>query len=231
MSKEFEDLTLITGAARSGTSMVAGIINLCGAWGGNLSGPNKNNEKGMFENRTIVDQITKPYLTSIRCDPMGQKPLPKIEFIHKEAQKEDLVNSVRNRFHKIFQSQGYKEGPLFYKGAKICTLWPIWAKAFPQAKWVIVRRQPLDIAGSCIHTNFMRAYADRKGWLGWVLEHEQRFEEMIEGGLHVQQVWPQQFIDGDFLEIKSVISNLGLSWNQEKVLDFVEPRLWNKKKG
>ena len=38
---------LITGAARSGTSMSAGVVSLCGAWGGELSGPNVYNKKGM----------------------------------------------------------------------------------------------------------------------------------------------------------------------------------------
>ena len=39
---------LITGCARSGTSMVAGIINMSGAFGGVMAGPNKNNQKGNF---------------------------------------------------------------------------------------------------------------------------------------------------------------------------------------
>jgi hypothetical protein len=44
---------IITGCARSGTSMIAGIINLCGAWKGVTSGPNKYNAKGMFENHEL----------------------------------------------------------------------------------------------------------------------------------------------------------------------------------
>jgi hypothetical protein len=55
-----KDPILITGAARSGTSMTAGVINICGAFGGVLSGPNKNNKKGMFENNRIRQDIAKP---------------------------------------------------------------------------------------------------------------------------------------------------------------------------
>ena len=72
------DPILITGAARSGTSMVAGAINICGAFGGNMRGPNKNNEKGMFENVRIVQNLTKPYLRGIGADQLGQYPLPDI---------------------------------------------------------------------------------------------------------------------------------------------------------
>jgi len=34
---------LIVGAARSGTSLVAGIINMSGAFGGIMAGPQKSN--------------------------------------------------------------------------------------------------------------------------------------------------------------------------------------------
>jgi hypothetical protein len=70
---------LITGCARSGTSMVAGVINRCGAFGGKMSGPNSNNQKGMFENAVIRNSIVKPYLRQIGVDHLGQYPLPNIE--------------------------------------------------------------------------------------------------------------------------------------------------------
>ena len=72
---------LITGAARSGTSLCAGTTNICGAWGGSLSGPTKYNRKGMFENSEIRNAVVKPYLRRIGCDPMGQDPLPDIKSI------------------------------------------------------------------------------------------------------------------------------------------------------
>ena len=56
---------LLTGCARSGTSLTAGIVNLCGAFGGIMSGPNRNNAKGMFENSKIRNTIIKPYLQKI----------------------------------------------------------------------------------------------------------------------------------------------------------------------
>lgn len=63
---------LITGCARSGTSMVAGVINMCGAFGGSMSGPNHNNAKGMFENARVRNNIVKPYLRQLHVDPLGQ---------------------------------------------------------------------------------------------------------------------------------------------------------------
>ena len=38
---------IITGCARSGTSLTAGVINICGAGGGEMSGATIYNKKGM----------------------------------------------------------------------------------------------------------------------------------------------------------------------------------------
>ena len=69
------DPIIITGCARSGTSLIAGTMHLCGAWVGNVTGPTSWNRKGQFENEFIRDRLVKPYLKSINMDPMGQDPL------------------------------------------------------------------------------------------------------------------------------------------------------------
>lgn len=221
------DPILITGAARSGTSMTAGIINICGAFGGNMSGPNKNNKKGMFENNAIRQTITKPYLKSIDCDPLGQKPLPSSHQIYDVS--DDQATRWRNRVQEVFREEGYKDGPYFYKGAKACLFWYMWHKAFPAAQWVIVRREDNDIARSCMQTNFMRAYRDVVGWLKWVETHKKRFSQMKMAGLDVREVWPSKMINGDLSEIENVIKWLGLEYKEELVRSFIEPALWGKK--
>lgn len=218
---------LITGAARSGTSMTAGVINICGAFGGEMSGPNKNNKKGMYENNRIRQTIVKPYLKSIGCDPLGQKPLPSTQQIFNVS--EDQASRWKDKILQVFNDEGYGSGPLFYKGAKMCLIWFLWHTAFPDAKWVIVRRDKNDIARSCMQTNFMRAYRDVVGWLRWVEEHEKRFSQMEIAGLNIREVWPTKMIDGDFSEIKGVIKWLGLDYRDEMVRAFIEPALWGKK--
>ena len=73
-----KDPILVTGCARSGTSMAAGVINICGAYGGEMVGANRFNEKGMFENFEIRNNILKTYLKKLRVDKMGKYPLPNI---------------------------------------------------------------------------------------------------------------------------------------------------------
>jgi hypothetical protein len=222
---------LITGCARSGTSLVSGIMHVCGAFKGDTSGPNRYNPNGMFENERIRNGIVKPYLRSIKCDPLGQYPLP-------DVKKLEIPVNLRTRVEKVMLQQGYDEGPWMYKGAKMCLVWPAWHYAFPNAKWIIVRRRSADIVTSCMNTRFMRAFNnqinqrrvgakdEREGWLWWVRQHEKRFREMIENGLNVTIVWPERIVDGDYTRIKEAVEWAGLEWNQKAVTEFVEPRFW-----
>ena len=224
---------LITGAARSGTSLVAGTINLCGAFGGVMSGPNKNNAKGMFENSEIREKLVKPYLRNIGVDAMGQFPLPNIPKLNVPLEWQSLVEA-------IFQRQGYKDGPWFYKGAKMALTWPVWHYAFPNAKWIIVRRRTGDIVNSCMKTSFMRAFTrkemqqkvgaktEAEGWIWWVRQHEKRFIEMIEAGLNVKIVWPERMVTGDYEQMYETMEWLGLPWKSE-VLSFIDPKLWKSR--
>lgn len=215
---------LITGAARSGTSMTAGVINICGAWGGVLAKATPYNKKGMYENRAIVNEMMKPLLVELGADPMGQKPLPNI----RDFEEIDSVD-WRKRFENIMRSQGYNgKDILMYKGAKMCLMWNLWDRAFPNAKWIIVRRRSEDIINSCMKTGFMSRYKDRDGWLYWVRQHVKRFKEMYENRLDIREVFPQEMIDGNYIEMESIIDWLGLEWKEAQVKEFISPELWCK---
>ena len=224
---------LITGAARSGTSMVAGCINICGAFGGDMSGPNKNNEKGMFENQEIRNNVVKPYLRKIKADPLGQYPLPK---------ETPIVKNWKELVLSVMINQGLSSDESWmYKGAKMTMHWRVWHDAFPNAKWVIVRRKTPDIIRSCQRTGFMRAFAYDKnqkavsanseadGWRWWVEQHEKQWQEMLNAGLNVRQVWPERMVNGDYSQMVSLIDWLNLEWTDE-VKKFIEPKLWKARK-
>lgn len=225
---------LITGCARSGTSMVAGVINMCGAWGGELSGPNHNNQKGMFENAEIRNTVVKPYFESIGVDRLGQYPLVDI-------QKLRIPVDWSSRICSVMVKQGYPGGHWFYKCAKACQFWPVWEYAFPNARWIIVRRKDQDIVNSCMRTSFMRAFdkehnrravkakTTEDGWQWWVEQHKKRFEEMVMAGLNVKVVWPEKMVNGDYQQMKEAVEWCGLEWTN-KVYEFISPKLWKGKK-
>lgn len=219
-------MILITGCARSGTSLTAGIIHAHGAFGGILAPANKHNKKGMFENTAIRQGMTKPYLVGIGCDKLGQRPLP--TDAHLAAITQDEADRWRYRLDRIMQQEGYTGGPRFYKGAKMCLFWPMWAKAFPETKWIIVRRTRGDIVRSCLRTSFMSAYNSLEGWELWAKEHERRFEEMKAAGLSIVEVWPEKMIkNGDYGEMKAAVEFCGLTYDHDIARSFVDPRLWH----
>lgn len=218
------DPILITGCARSGTSLTAGIIELSGAFGGLTTPPRAHNRKGQFENDTIRNTVIKAYLLRAGFDPMGQNPLPDINNLLE-------FPNIKECMEKIMKKQGYKENmPWYYKGAKLCLIWPIIHKAFPNAKWVIVRRNNKDIINSCLKTHFMRAYKDTKGWQKWIDEHKRRFYEMEVNNLNMKYIWPSNFVNGNLTEIQEVINWLGLKYNQNIIKEFIDPKLWDTSK-
>jgi len=208
--------------------MVAGIVSLCGAFGGKLSGPTRYNQSGMFENREIRSYLVKKWLTGERYDTMGQRPLPDIGRCKDVAPK--MAESWQVNVENIMRKHGYVRGPWFYKGSMMCFMWPIWALAFPEARWLIVRRDDEEIARSCLRTGFMRAFRDLTGWLWWVGEHKDRFQEMAEAGLMIREVWAEKIVRGELREIREAINWLGLNWNEKAVIDFVAPGLWGQGK-
>ena len=216
------DPILITGASRSGVSMTAGVVYFCGAFGGDVCGTKGTDGAGMFGNIPVRDSIMTPYLKQIGADLTGQCPLPNTS---------SLISAplLKNIFEFEIKRQGCGEDSLaFYKDFRLCLVWPIWHDAFPNAKWIIVRRAGVDVVASCLKTGYMKAYKSEFGWNKWLREYLDRFDEMINTDLSVTEVWPTKFVEGDFTEIKAVVNKLGLQWNEERITAFLNPKTEEK---
>lgn len=212
---------IITGCARSGTSLIAGVVHKCGAWMGNITGKTVWNKKGQFENIHIRDVLTKGYLKKIGADPMGQDPLPRLKPTDFEVRwSSDVIFAINN--------EGYKGGPWAFKGAKACLIWPIWNNAFPKASWVVVRRDPERIVDSCMRTSFMRKRKTRESWMEWVWFHEEKFEEIRLNCSRTYEIWPDSLFREDGLGgLQVLVKSLGLMWNDKEVREFIDPKLWH----
>jgi hypothetical protein len=188
-------MILVTGCARSGTSLTAQILQELGC----TLGPEKS-VNGLFENVDIRENITKRYLESIGADPLGQKPLPDVDALI-------AANGLRD---DVIRRMGDPVEPWAYKGAKLTFLWPLWDEAFPEAKWIIVRRDAQKIAESCMRTGFMRGYRNIEGWLGWVEDHEIQFERMMDE-LDARELWPDEYVR-DETPFRQLCQFLDLEW-------------------
>jgi Sulfotransferase family len=199
-------MIFVTGCPRSGTSLTAKILM---GHGCNLGEVNS-----LYENLNIREQILKPYLRRIGCDPLGQRKLP-------------TTHSLLPLPHLAKKVLTYLPGsePRAYKDAKLTLVYPIFAAAFPDASWIICRRDPDRIVDSCLRTAFMFSYRERQPWYDWVMEHEFRFAEMRQK-LRVIEVWPDQYIKWP-LAFEQVTKFCGLEFNESVVDEAIDRTAWS----
>lgn len=209
---------IVTGCPRSGTSLTCGLINQAGAFGGEMRGPTNHNKKGMYENRGVV-QIFKNYLHSNGYDPKAQSILPGPDTA---PDYPDLRRDVES----IMKRDGYKGGPWFFKTVKGCHFWPVIVSAFPQATWIIVERPRDQVVRSLLKTPFMKAYDTWEQWEEYVKTHERRFDEIERNVANCFRVNSNRIVNGQYIEVRTVIKMLGLEWDEAKVNEFVEPTFW-----
>jgi len=213
---------LITGCARSGTSLTAGIFHACGLFMGDTCGPTPSNPKGQFENIAIQNRVIAPYLSSIHADPFGQKPLPR-ELPPRPWLQLDVSHHLK--------SQGWQGGLYGIKDSKMALTWKIWAHAFPQAKWVITIRDRDSVMNSCMAAPSMRKITRRREWAQWYAHYERIFTQIRRNCKSVCFVNAAKTSQGDFTSIRNAVKGSGLEWNEEAVSDFVDPSLWHYKGG
>lgn len=216
--------------------MIAELLFKCGAYGGDISNPGRHSPRGLMEHATIYEQIVKPYLIQIHACPAGQYPLPNIDNI-------SIPVDWKNKIDTILSMGGY-DGlrPWAYKSSKLALLWPLWVYAYPDAKWVVVRRRTGDIIQSCVQTKYMQAFkiqrnrdavgtnTEEEAWKWWVHWYEARFVEMIEAGINIKIVWPDRIVNGDYRQIYETVEWCGLKWDSD-ALSFIDPKFWKARRG
>ena len=223
-----QDPILITGCPRSGASIIGSVINLSGAFGGEMS------KRGMFTNDRIREEIVYPYFEVLKADKLGQYPLPDTDNL-------SITPNWGKWVQQVMIEEGYKDGRWMYKDSKLSLTWMIWNYAFPNAKWIIVRRRTGDIIQSCLKTGFMSAFGsaeiqkavgvntEQEGWLWWVHQYETRFVRMIETGLNCKVIWPERMVHGDYQQMYETLEWVGLRWNKE-IINKIDPLLWSSRK-
>jgi len=204
----------ITGVERSGSSLIAKIFDICHVHVGM--------DSTMYENigfKLIMDS----YL-----DTNGSL-FPETKSLKIPVDWNELILN-------LLKSEGYKDGPWICKGSRMTQMWPVWHYAFPNARWIIVRRKTSDIVQSCMKTGYMRVFkepanlirikvkTEEEGWLWWTHQYEKKFVEMIEAGVNCKQVWPERMVHGDYQQVYETLEWLGLKWNS-KIVETIDPRL------
>lgn len=212
---------LITGVERSGAGLIARIVDRMGGFGGTCS--------RMFENYSLTWNLRLRIYREQGVDEMAQYPLPNPDRITITG------GDFRQYVEGVIQSQGYQAGVWYYKSSRVAQVWPVWHRAFPQAKYIIVRRKTPDIINSCLKTSHMKAFSipenrerinaetEADGWLWWIRQHDNMFRDMIDAGLNCQVVWPDRMCDGNYEQIREMLEWIGLPFDERRVREEIEP--------
>lgn len=210
---KYLDPIIITGAARSGTSLTANIIQHAGAFGGNvMTSPHAENPTGFYENENLR-AIIKKYLAAHGFDAMGQKTL---------AGPELPRWNIREQIISTMAEQGLQPGQIWYfKAAKAVLMYGTFIESFPAAKWVLVRRGVDSIVESCMRTSFMGLRSTKAEWYEWAAHHAMMFDALKKGCNNVREVWYEKLMDGKHGEIENVINWIGLRYDKEYISNII----------
>ncbi len=213
----------VLGIPRSGTSMITGALHLCGAWIGETVPGGPSNPEGFFENVALRERVLKPMLERQGADPLGVRSLPDLDRL---MPLPDFKNDVLR--HLMREGYPGDERVWLYKDCKLALLWPLWREAFPDARWVIVRRPLEDIVRSCLRTRFMSQHSlDPDFWRSWISEYERRLEALKSSGVWWREVESQAAVLSSLDPIRSLVDDLDLKWNEQAVRAFIKPQHWH----
>jgi hypothetical protein len=213
----------VLGLARSGTSMVAGALEICGAWlGQTVPGGSKENPKGFFENIMLREHVNKRILLGLGCDPLGVQGLPDLDRL-------PAIPNLSQAVKQIIRAEGYDGSRRWlFKDAKLSLLWPIYKAAFPNAQWIVVRRDTEEIIHSCLRTFFMVQHSrDPLFWKRWADEYLSRLQKLKESGIWWRDIWPHDLVRGNLGALRQIAQELELDWDEPRVRNFIEPVYWH----
>jgi len=133
---------MVLGMHRSGTSLLASWLASCGLHLGNtLAGANIGNTKGHFEDLESVHLHDK----LLRLVNIYDGGLTNVENIH--ALQENLVDDKIGCFLKAKQSNNNYWG---WKDPRTCLFLKSYNKLIPNAKAIVIFREPLEVVDSII---------------------------------------------------------------------------------
>jgi hypothetical protein len=223
----------VVGLPRSGTSLVAGLLHEFGAWTGETVPGTGENIRGFFENNEIRQKILKPTLRAAGGDATGITSLPSPNADRKlRYPVGDRRVGMRLRMRQIIEEQGYNhEQRWLYKEPKLTLLWRMFDNAFPDAEWVVVRRDRDSFVKSCIKTSFMAQYSkDPKFWNDVGDEYDTRLDQLMKTVSKVTELQTSDILSGDTADLKRMVMGMdGVNFAIAKVRKFVDPTHWHHK--
>lgn len=217
---------IVLGMHRSGTSTLAGLLNLMGAYfapPGLSTGANKENPKGFFERRDIR-ALNDAVLGSLGCDwaelgNFSTEALMTADLTLFEPRAREIVSELND--HQ----------PWFAKEPRFCLLFPFWRQFLDRPVCLHIIRNPLEVAMSLKTRN---GFPFQFGLAIWEIYTRLAFQSSR--GLPRILVHHSELIrnpHGEMVRVYEWLEEIGLKGlqqpTQEQVGQFVDPKLYRQR--
>ena len=222
---EIEKMVFVATCPRSGSSMDCGILERCGAFGGNTIGATPANPRGIYENQGLNNLILSPILKKIGI----RSPRGLLTLAEAGGAKDELFKSFENDLTYGLNAQGYVDGVAYFKNGLYTFLFDGINKCFPDAMWILPKRKIDNIVKS---TRRLKKGRDDESIIDNVRDYHTMYNHIVDVcGDRAHVLDNDKLTNGDLTHIISIIEELGLEWNQESVDDWVDGTLWHDESG
>jgi len=212
---------LITEVPRSGAGIIAGALQQAGIFFGEVN--------ALYQNTCISDELVLSLLQQ-NADPNGYFPLPAIG-------NQKISVHLKDNVTKMLSLQGRERGQKWaFVDHRLILDWKAWNAAFPEALWVVVRRDTEDIINSCLKTGWMQTYhkaaiqqrlgvsTAEAGWRWMVEQYLIRLQDLYNGVRYNLTIHPHKVARKNYGEIEQLLSICGCQMD-ENVLNYVHSKL------
>jgi hypothetical protein len=194
----------ITGMHRSGTSMVARLLNICGLYlgeQGEMLEANTENMSGFWEHKKFT-MINESIL--INLNRIGYTP-----FMKGWEQRSELIYFKEKAANLIANHVGYE--PWGWKDPRNCMTLPFWKELLPDIKVIICVRNPIEVAKSLSKRNLTMEFS----FNSWFRLNKYLLDNLYDMEFIITH-FDSYFFDSK-QELQRILSFVGISSSKEKI--------------
>lgn len=215
----------ITGMHRSGTSMMARVLEALGYYLGKPEGmlpPRPSNPEGFWERLDVV-RINNQILSTARASWDWPKAFPEGFWERgRRTYHAKLIEETRQIFSELEQ---YPQWAI--KDPRICLTIPYWKELAPSAKYLLCVRNPFEVASSISHRHKL---TENFGIQLWQAYYESFFQNVSDDQYLVLDY--SRILEDTENEIHRLVTWLGISSSEANIastMALVKPNLRNRR--
>lgn len=214
----------IVSAPRSGSSLLSYILHTEGVQVGETKPADKYNPNGYFENLKIRELVIERLKKQDKRNE-GKKFQP----VNLTFGSIEIAMFKYGVYASLLDENVDLTKPWLFKDPKIALTWLLFAKSFPDAKWILLYRDNDAIIDSYSRTEFMDAYQTRQDWEQYLTCFEANMESIKSFCANTHTFAIESLFENDTDKINELFSFLGIE-NTGKYESCIDKRYFGKAK-